>query len=241
MANNLTIFKYENNQVRNVIIKGEPWFVLADICKVLEISNARNVSQRLEPDEKGVRQIDTLGGKQKLTIISESGLYAVILRSDKPQAKPFRKWVTSEVLPSIRKTGGYSTKPIDDYKARNLAVKEMNARSRQAQTLVRLAHLTQNATCKEAMIAQAANTVSGKALLPLPQLQGRTYTAEEIGVRLGITKNMVGRLTNAHNLKTEQYGGWFADFIEGVGEKQTFRYYESVIPVLQSLLASEVA
>lgn len=132
------------------------------------------------------------------------------------------------------------SKPADDYKARNLAVKEMNARSRQAQTLVRLAHLTQNTTCKEAMIAQAANTVSGKELLPLPQLPGRTYTAEEIGIKLGITKNKVGRLANAYNLKTEQYGGWFADFIEGVGEKQTFRYYESVIPALQ-LLISEAA
>lgn len=262
MTSNVAVFNYENNQVRNVVIKGEPWFVLADICKVLDIANARNVSQRLDEDEKGVRQIDTLGGKQKLTVINESGLYAVILRSDKPQAKPFRKWVTSEVLPSIRKTGSYQTKQadelrqknvqireqnaknsasVDDIKARNLAVKEMNARSRQAQTLVRLAHLTQNATCREAMIAQAANTVSGKALLPLPSLAAKTYNAEEIGERLGISKQRVGRLTNLHNLKTAEYGGWFADFVQGVGEKQTFRYYENVIPVLKSLLETEVA
>lgn len=89
-------------------MNGEPWFVLSDVCKVLEISNSRNISSRLEPDEKGVTLVDTLGGAQQMTIINESGLYTVILRSDKPQAKPFRKWVTSEVLPSIRKHGSYS-------------------------------------------------------------------------------------------------------------------------------------
>lgn len=90
------------------MVNGEPWFVLSDVCKVLEISNSRNISSRLEPDEKGVTLVDTLGGAQQMTIINESGLYTVILRSDKPQAKPFRKWVTSEVLPSIRKHGSYS-------------------------------------------------------------------------------------------------------------------------------------
>lgn len=239
MNNQLTVFNYECNKVRNVVIKGEPWFVLADICKILELSNPTMVAKKLDKDERAKSDLGLQ--ERNVTLINESGLYAVILRSDKPQAKPFRKWVTSEVLPTIRKTGKYESKSADDYKVRNLAVKEMNARSRQAQTLVRLAHLTQNVTCKEAMIAQAANTVSGKELLPLPQLLGRTYTAEEIGIKLGITKNKVGRLTNAYNLKTEQYGGWFADFIEGVGEKQTFRYYESVVPVLQSLIGSEVA
>lgn len=117
----------------------------------------------------------------------------------------------------------------------------MNARSRQAQTLVRLARMTHNEVCKEAMIAQAANTVTGTALLPLPSLPARTYTAEEIGLRLGISKQRVGRLANLHNLKTDEYGGWFADFVDGVGEKQTFRYYETVIPVLQSLISAEAA
>lgn len=238
MTNELTIFNYENNQVRNVVIKGEPWFVLTDVCKVLELSNPSRVAQRL--DEDG-RSNFKLGRQGCGVVVNESGLYAVILRSDKPQAKPFRKWVTSEVLPSIRKTGRFEAKPADDYNARNLAVKEMNARSRQAQTLVRLAQLTQNRTCREAMIAQAANTASGKELLPLPSLPAKTFTAEEIGARLGISKQRVGRLTNLHNLKTDEYGGWFADFVPVKGEVPTFRYYESVIPVLQSLISAEVA
>lgn len=85
--------------------------MLKDVCGVLDISNSRNISARLDDDEKGVYLVDTPGGVQNMTIISESGLYATIMRSDKPQAKPFRKWVTSEVLPAIRKHGMYA---IDD-------------------------------------------------------------------------------------------------------------------------------
>lgn len=109
--NELKIFDYEGEKIRTVIKDGEPWWVLKDVCMVLNIGNARDVFNRLDDDEKGVDQIDTLGGKQNMQIVNESGLYNVILRSDKPQAKPFRKWVTSEVLPSIRKTGQYISKP----------------------------------------------------------------------------------------------------------------------------------
>lgn len=105
--NELQVFTYSGNEVRTVQRNGEPWFVLKDVCAILGIGNNRMASDRLDTDEKGVSQIDTLGGKQEMTVINESGLYNVILRSDKPEAKPFRKWVTSEVLPSIRRTGGY--------------------------------------------------------------------------------------------------------------------------------------
>lgn len=76
---------------------------------MLSIGNVSDVFKRLDADEKGVGQIDTLGGSQTMNIINESGLYNVILRNDKPEAKPFRKWVTSEVLPTIRKHGAYMT------------------------------------------------------------------------------------------------------------------------------------
>lgn len=106
--NKVTIYRYdENKPVRTLNLNGEPWFVLRDVCEVLGLGNSRMVADRLDEDEKGVSQIDTLGGVQNATIISESGLYNVILRSDKPEAKPFRKWVTAVVLPSIRKNGGY--------------------------------------------------------------------------------------------------------------------------------------
>lgn len=105
--NNIQIFKYENNDVRTVEMNGEPWFVLKDVCVVLGLGTVSKVADRLDADEKGMNQIHTPGGMQDVTVINESGLYNVILRSDKPEAKPFRKWVTSEVLPSIRKNGGY--------------------------------------------------------------------------------------------------------------------------------------
>lgn len=106
--NELQIFNYNGNEVRTVQIDGEPWWVLKDVCGVLDIEQPTRVAERLEEDEVSqTHVIDSLGRKQNTYIINESGLYNVILRSDKPQAKPFRKWVTNEVLPSIRKTGGY--------------------------------------------------------------------------------------------------------------------------------------
>jgi prophage antirepressor-like protein len=101
-------FRFESHEVRALNINGDPWFVAKDVCSVLEIEwrGSSSVSF-LDDDEKGVRDFRTPGGEQEMIVISESGLYTLIIRSNKPQAKPFRKWVTAEVLPSIRKTGGY--------------------------------------------------------------------------------------------------------------------------------------
>lgn len=107
--NNLQVFNYNGNEVRTIQKDGEPWWVLKDVCEVLGLSSPHKVFDRLDEDEKGRNQIPTPGGEQEMTVINESGLYKVILRSDKPEAKPFRKWVTSEVLPSIRKHGAYMT------------------------------------------------------------------------------------------------------------------------------------
>jgi prophage antirepressor-like protein len=108
--NEVKIFEHEKfGKVRTLLIDGEPWFVLSDVCKVLELSSPHKVANRLDNDEKGRTLIPTLGGQQEMSVINESGLYAVIIRSDKSQAKPFRKWITSDVLPSIRKHGVYAT------------------------------------------------------------------------------------------------------------------------------------
>ena len=107
--NEVKLWQYESHDVRTIEKDGEPWWVLSDVCKVLELSSPHKIADRLDEDEKGRNLIPTHGGNQEMTVINESGLYNVILRSDKPQAKPFRKWVTSEVLPSIRKHGAYMT------------------------------------------------------------------------------------------------------------------------------------
>ena len=107
--NDLKIFNNEEfGEIRTVVVNEEPMFCLTDICKALEMSNPTMVAQRLDDDER--TKLD-LGRQGETNFITESGLYAVILRSDKPNAKKFRKWVTSEVLPSIRKTGSYN-KPM---------------------------------------------------------------------------------------------------------------------------------
>ncbi|HHB2481289.1 TPA: phage antirepressor [Bacillus cereus] len=97
----------ELGQVRTIMKDGEPWFVAKDICDVLDIKNPRTSTALLDDDEKGVHTMDTLGGSQEFAVINESGLYSLVLKSRKPQAKSFKKWITSEVLPTIRKTGGY--------------------------------------------------------------------------------------------------------------------------------------
>ena len=113
--NELAIFEFEQNDVRTITDEhGEPWFVARDVCDVLELSDTSMAIRHLDEDEKGTSNVCTPGGTQQVSVISESGLYALIMRSNKPQAKPFRKWVTSEVLPAIRKTGGYITAQPDE-------------------------------------------------------------------------------------------------------------------------------
>ena len=107
--NNLQIFDYQSSPIRMIDRDGEIWWVLADVCRVLDIKNSRDAASRLDDDEKGVSQTDTPGGSQRMTTINESGLYKVIFRSEKPEAKRFARWVTHEVLPAIRRTGTYST------------------------------------------------------------------------------------------------------------------------------------
>lgn len=104
-------FNYREMTVRVVMVDGEPWFALSDLCAVLEIANTRNVAARLADDQKGVRSMDTPGGRQQMTVVNESGMYEVVIRSDKPEAVSFRRWITGEVLPQIRKTGGYGAQP----------------------------------------------------------------------------------------------------------------------------------
>jgi len=99
------VFTFSSQSVRVVVRDEEPWFVAADVIAALDLD--RKALDRLDEDEKGVSSIHTLGGAQAMTIINESGLYSLVLGSRKPEAKPFKKWVTSEVLPAIRKSGRY--------------------------------------------------------------------------------------------------------------------------------------
>lgn len=109
MQQYLQIFEDERHKrIRTLNIDGSVWFVAADVCAALDISNTSDAVSSLDDDQKGIATTDTLGGAQKTAIVSESGLYELIFKSRKPEAKRFRKWITSEVIPQIRKTGSYS-------------------------------------------------------------------------------------------------------------------------------------
>lgn len=114
MGNNLTTFSFGENQVRTVMIDGEPWFVAKDICDVLEVSNVSQALTRLDQDDVTLISNDSINSAStnpKINAVNESGMYSLVLGSRKPEAKAFKKWVTSEVLPAIRKTGTYSVQP----------------------------------------------------------------------------------------------------------------------------------
>jgi prophage antirepressor-like protein len=110
--NGLQVYNYHEKEVRTVMIDNEPWFVAKDVCRILELDNISMSISRLDDDEKGVSSIDTPGGKQDMAIVNEAGLYTLILGSRKPEAKEFKRWITHEVIPTIRKTGSYSVKPL---------------------------------------------------------------------------------------------------------------------------------
>lgn len=117
MSNEIIPFKYNDIEVRALTVDGEPWFVAADIARILSYRDSERLTRQLDPDEKGTQTVGTPGGNQRLSVISEPGLYRVIMRRQsgyvdnadmRDQIKAFQRWVTHEVLPSIRKTGSYA-------------------------------------------------------------------------------------------------------------------------------------
>lgn len=148
MNNNLMIFENpEFGAVRSILIDGDPWFVAADVCKALELEKTNRALSRLDDDEKGAHSVSTPGGRQRMSIISESGLYSLILGSRKPEARAFKRWITHEVIPSIRKHGAYMTDSLlNALEAHPEAVPEYlnrlrseNARNRELNRRLRLA------------------------------------------------------------------------------------------------------
>ena len=235
MNNELQVFNSsEFGNVRVVQVDGEPWFVAADVCRALEISNSRDAVARLDDDEKGVGSTDTLGGKQGMQIINEPGLYTLVLGSRKPEAKAFKRWVTHEVLPSIRKHGSYKTpKQSSD---RDKAMLK-NAQARSAKLWLEIAKNTGIQTYKDVCNAYAAKELAGEDVLPLPKVQEKSYSATDIGEMLGVSKSRIGALANKNNMKCDEYGSWFHDKSPYSGkEVEAFRYNSKAIEKFRSLL-----
>ena len=120
MSNEMKVFENEQfGQVRAMVIDGNPWFVAADVCKALDLNQVTNAIRKLDDDEKATTLISIKGGNgaiadKEINIVSESGLYSLVLGSRKPEAKAFKRWVTHEVIPSIRKHGMYATDEVID-------------------------------------------------------------------------------------------------------------------------------
>ena len=245
--NELKVFENPTfGQVRTIEIDNEPWFVGKDVAEALGYSNTRDALDRhVEKEDKNtVVNPDGNRGNPNMTIINESGLYSLILSSKLPGAKEFKRWVTSEVIPSIRKTGGYTLKPkpMTEYQQMMADTRRRNARVQSARILTQLAEQYKGSTYEQILHAYATKELTGKFLLPLPKLEEKTYSATEIGQLLGITANRVGLLTNRYDLKTGQYGQWFKDKSRYSNkEVSSFRYFARVIPVLQDLLEREAS
>lgn len=112
--NQLQVFNFQENIIRTVVVNGEPWWVLKDVCDVLEIKNYRDTLNRLNDSMKGVATTDTLGGEQTTSIISEAGVYKLVFTSRKPEAEKFTDWLAMEVIPSIREHGLYAKEELLD-------------------------------------------------------------------------------------------------------------------------------
>ena len=180
---NLLIFEDPRfGQQRSIMIDGEPWFVATDVCRALEIGDPHKAVSRLDEDEKGRNSIPTLGGIQELITVSESGLYSLVLGSRKPEAKAFKRWITHEVIPSIRKHGAYVTdKVLDQMNEHPEWIPEYIQRLRDENANAR-------ATREELEKAQAENALlAPKAgyydhFVSDDDLTCLRYTAKELGV-----------------------------------------------------------
>ena len=232
--------------MRTLTQNGEPWFVAADVCRALEVGNPSDALARLDQDERTLVSIEGASNGLPVNAINEPGLYALVLGSRKPEAKTFRRWITHEVIPAIRKTGSYtatSAKPASELQARRLEIMDRNSRTRQGQELTKLATVAGIPdTYKLVLVVKAAQVMTGEQLLALPESARRTYSATELGARFGVSANRIGHLANDNGLKTSEYGELVWDkSASSAKQVQAWRYYDTVIPILGRILNVDVA
>ena len=242
-SNTSSIEIFKNEQFGEIRVAGtseNPLFCLSDICRVLELQ-VGNTKQRL--DERGIYSINTptynqFGAEviQKLLYVNEKNLYKIIMRSDKPQAESFQDWVCGEVLPSIRKTGGYSIQRIPE---EELKVRWTEANNKAAEILERLAQRTTIPEYHKIIDHYIFEKLTGDGnSIPLPESKERLYSATEVGNMLGVSSNRIGRLAKEHNLKTEEYGKWFFDKSRYSNkEVESFKYNDKAIGIFRELLS----
>ncbi len=226
MANAIQVFSFEQQKVRVIEKDGEPWFVAADVCAVLGIVNSRDAIKVLDDDEK--MTVDNSdghsgkrGGAQFLNAINEPGLYKLIMRSSKPEAKAFQRWVTHDVLPQIRKTGSYSVNPEAvkrlELAEKRLEIQRKNADVRRAKLLQRMIERPEypiTDDSKRVLIHEVTLLTTGRAHPEiLPDLTEKLYSATEVGAALGASNREVHKIARALNIRPDEgtrneYGVW---------------------------------
>lgn len=247
MTNENTITIFDNEEfgtVRTVELNGEVWFVGKDIASALGYSNPQKaITDHVDTDDYKSLQYKAFPktGKVSLwtendysnkTVINESGLYALIFGSKLEKAKEFKHWVTSEVLPTIRKTGSFTIHQEKQGKSD----KEIELERARFYRDIGLDYADRNPMYKQIMDAYATKEMSGEFLLPLPKVEQKTLSATDVGKILGISAKKVGSIANNNGLKTEANGIVVMDKDRGGSMRETFRYYENAIDVIKRYL-----
>lgn len=244
--NELRIFNNADfGDIRTVEQDGGIWFVGKDVAEALGYSNPSNaVISHVDDEDKLRTQIKYAGQNREVSIINESGLYSLVLSSKLPSAKAFKRWITSEVIPSIRKTGSYnktSKQPTTQQEQRAKAML-LNAQSRQCKLWLRLAETTDLPDYKHICQQKAAEVLAGSPVLPMQKAEKKTLSATEIGKILGITAHKVGMLANKFALKSDAYGKYFYDKSPNSNKQvETFRYYEDAVEKFKEILEGGAA
>lgn len=211
--NELKVFNNpEFGKVRTITEQGKTLFCGSDVARAL---GYKNPTKAIADHCKGTverRTNDSLGRQQTMKFITEGDIYRLAAKSELPGADKFESWIFDEVLPSIRKTGQYTLRPMTDYQMESIRV-------RKAQLLERLAK-EYDGTYRQVLQAHATKELTGEYLLPLPYIGEKTYSAQEIGEKLGISANKVGMLANRNHLKTKQYGAWVNDVAKNCPGKE---------------------
>ena len=243
--NELQIFSNKQfGEIRTIEIEAKIYFVASDVARAIGYKNTRDAILK---HCKGVvkRDIPTNGGKQLMNVIPEGDLYRLVTHSELPSAEKFESWIFDEVLPTIRKTGTYSIKQESASKENTQLTRAkamlLNAKTRAAQTWLKIAEAVNIPEYKQIASTYAANTLADKQVLELPIAERKTYSATDIAKQFNITKNMIGKIANEHNLKTTEYGKLFYDKSPYSSKQvETWRYYENAIPAFAKILGVEV-
>ena len=237
----LRTWNFEDHEVRTVEINGEPWFVGKDVATVLGYQNgSRDINRHVDEEDKLTERIVLSGQNREVIIINESGLYSLILSSKLPNAKAFKRWVTSEVLPSIRKTGSYTYQRANPNEEKALQIQEMDTRIRMSEQFLKLAEIetTLSKNYRDILISKSVEALAGEQLLPLPKVVQKTYSAKEVGEMLGVTAQRIGRIANLNNMKTDEFGEFYKDKSPySSKEVDVFRYNDKAVEQFKKLLA----